>query len=305
MHGSIDTWPFPAGLTSALLILLLVYTRGWLRLRRAAPTSPASPSIKHVGLFVLGLGMLWIAVASPLRAMAHELLSIHMVQHILLGAVAPPLIWLSAPVLPILVGLPRWLGLRTDAAIMSDALEPFGRLLTHPYTAWLAGVLTIIGWHVPAAFALAQRSEFWHWMQNGSFFVTGLLFWWPVVQPWPAAARLAPTIVPLYLFAATLPCDALSAFLVFCDRVVYRRHAAELSHFHVSALADQQTAGALMWVSITFLYVVPAIVLTVQALSPRRECSERFDKESFVERSTWSRCARDRTGEAGRTAVSA
>src|SRR5438128_12426777 len=158
MHGTINTWAVPADVTSALLILVLVYIRGRLKLRRAAPTGPASLFIGPVGAFVLGLGVLWFAVASPLAAMGHELLSIHMVQHVLLGAVAPPLIWLSAPVLPILLGLPRRLRRRAHAAIASDALEPFGRLVTHPYTAWLAGVLTVIGWHVPAAFDLAQRS---------------------------------------------------------------------------------------------------------------------------------------------------
>ena len=128
---------------------------------------------------------------------------------------------------------------------------------------------------MPAAFDLAQRSGFWHSIQNGSFFVTGLMFWWPVVQPWPARGPLPRAAVPLYLFTATLPCDALSAFLVFCDRVVYRQHAAEPSLFQVSALADQQTAGAVMWVSITFLYLVPALVITVRALSPGRECPAR------------------------------
>ena len=148
-----------------------------------------------------------------------------------------------------------------------EPLESFGRFVTHPCVAWLAGVLTVIGWHVPAAFDVTQHSAFWHSIQNGSFFVTGLLFWSPVVQPWPAVARLPGTTISLYLFAATLPCDALSAFLVFCDRVVYRQSVAEPGSL-VSALADQQTAGALMWVSITFLYLVPALVLTVRALSP-------------------------------------
>jgi cytochrome c oxidase assembly factor CtaG len=138
-------------------------------------------------------------------------------------------------------------------------------------------MLTVIGWHVPAAFDLAQRSALWHDIQDASFFVTGLLFWWPVVRPWPVAEQLPRAAIPLYLFAATLPCDALSAFLVFCDRVVYGQHLADHRHFSMSALADQQTAGAFMWVSITFLYVVPAIAMTVRALSPARQ---RGGKES-------------------------
>ena len=179
---------------------------------------------------------------------------IHMMRHVLLGAVAPPLVWLGASVLP----QPRWLLRRTTV----------GTFLTNPITSWLAAILTVIGWHVPAAFDLAQRSAVWHDIQDASFFVTGLLFWWPVVRPWPAAERLPPGTIPLYLFAATLPCDALAAFLVFCDRVVYGQHLTDHHHSSMSALADQQTAGAFMWVSITFLYLIPAIVVMVHTLSP-------------------------------------
>jgi putative membrane protein len=195
------------------------------------------------------------------KVIGHDDVLMHMVQHVLLGAVAPPLLWLIVR--------------RTCPRIVRGALTPLGRLLTHPVATWLAGTVTVIGWHVPAAFELGQRSAMWHSIQGASFFVTGLLFWWPVVRPWPAAVRLSPPMIPLYLFTATLPCDALSAFLVFCDRVVYPGHLAEPGHFSVAALADQETAGAFMWMAITFIYLVPAIVLTVQALSPaqRREPS--------------------------------
>jgi cytochrome c oxidase assembly factor CtaG len=268
MHGATDAWSFPAGLTAALLLLALIYLRGWLRVRRVAST--AIP-LWRAGTFALGLLTLWVAVGSPLAAMDHQLLIVHMVQHLLVAAVAPPLIWLSAPVLPMWLGVPRWLGLRAHAAIASEAFRPLRLLVAHPITPWLAASLTILAWHVPAAFELAQQSQWWHWIQGASFLATGLLFWWPVVRPWSAVAQLPRAAVPLYLFAATLPCDALSAFLVFCDRVVYRQYLDAPRHFGMSALADQQAAGAVMWVSITFLYVVPAIAMTVRALSPARQ----------------------------------
>jgi cytochrome c oxidase assembly factor CtaG len=183
----------------------------------------------------------------------------HMVQHVLLGAVAPWLLWLGVPVLPFWIKLPR-------------AFAPFGRFVAHPLTAWLAATVTVIGWHVPAAFALAQRSAVWHELQDASFLLAGLLFWWHVVQPWPAGERLPRQLVPLYLFTATLPCDALSAFLVFCDRVVYHQHLTGAHHVSISAaLADQQTAGAFMWVSVTFIYLVPALVMTIRTLSPAQQ----------------------------------
>ena len=201
-----------------------------------------------------------------------------MVRHVLLGAVAPPLLWLLVR--------------RTHPRIVRGTLTPLGRFVTHPVTTWLAGTVTVIGWHVPAAFELGQRSALWHDVQDASFFVTGLLFWWPVVRPWPAAERLPRPLIPLYLFAATLPCDALSAFLVFCDRVVYHQHLAGRGEFGMSALADQQMAGAFMWVSVTFLYLVPALVMIVQVLSPPSTTP-----------TTSAEPARGRIGAAGRTTV--
>ena len=71
----------------------------------------------------------------------------------------------------------------------------------------------------------------------------------------------------LYLFLATLPCDALSAFLAFCDRVVYPAYLQMPRRFDISPLADQQLAGALMWVFVTFAYLVPAVAITTRLLS--------------------------------------
>jgi cytochrome c oxidase assembly factor CtaG len=77
----------------------------------------------------------------------------------------------------------------------------------------------------------------------------------------------------LYLFLATLPCDALSAFLTFCGRVVYPHYLHAHPPFDISPLADQEFAGALMWVWVTFAYLVPAAVVTIQMLSPRWNAS--------------------------------
>jgi len=82
-------------------------------------------------------------------------------------------------------------------------------------------------------------------------------------------------MVRLYLFLATLPCDALSAFLVFCGRVVYPSHRSAQALFGFSPLQDQECAGALMWFWVTIAYLLPAIVITLRMLSPpARECYE-------------------------------
>src|SRR5258708_29387058 len=80
--------------------------------------------------------------------------------------------------------------------------------------------------------------------------------------------------IPLYLFLATLPCDALSAFLAFCNRVVYSHYRGSHQPFDLSPLGDQQCAGALMWVFVTFAYLAPAAAITIQLLSPQSRASQ-------------------------------
>jgi len=281
MHGATDGWSFPIGLTTALVVIAVTYARGWVHLRSVAST--AIPPWRAGSLF-LGLVALWVALGSSLAVMDHERLLVHMVEHVLVASVAPPLIWLSLPVLPLWLGVPRRLGRWTHGAIASGAFRPFRILVEHPITPWIVATLTILAWHIPAAFEMAQQSSSWHWIEQATFFATGLLFWWPVVRPWSTVA-LPRFAIPLYLFAATLPCDALSAFLVFGDRVVYRQYLAA-PHVVTSALEDQQAAGAFMWVSITLIYVLPAIVLTVRALSPARQRGEHRRTDTS---STWSR----------------
>jgi putative membrane protein len=199
-----------------------------------------------------GVLLLWAVVGSPLSALDHQLLLIHMLQHLLLMTVAAPLILLAAPaVAP-----------RNVSAV---------RIVTHPVFCWLASTVVVIGWHVPVLFRLGMQPG-WHELEHASFFMAGLLFWWPVMRPWPRWPRWS---VPLYLFLATLPCDALSAFLTFCGRVVYPHYLSAPRLFDISPLADQESAGALMWVWVTFAYLIPAVVVTLQMLSPEgRRSSE-------------------------------
>ena len=109
---------------------------------------------------------------------------------------------------------------------------------------------------------LGLRSQTWHGIEQASFLVTGLLFWWPVVEPSRNASKWSESSILLYLFFATLPCDILSGFLVFCDRVVYPVYLSSPPRFGLTALEDQQCAGALMWTCVTLVYLVAgAIVL--------------------------------------------
>ena len=201
-----------------------------------------------------GLLAVWIAVGSRLASLDHVLLSAHMVQHLLLQSIAAPLLLLALP----------------KPSPGPPLLKSCGRLLTHPLFCWLAATLVLAVWHIPAIFELALHCHWLHVVEHASFLGTGLLFWWPVIQPMSATARWPRWSIPLYLFSATLPCDVLSAFLSFCDRVVYRHYLFVPRESGISPLQDQQSAGALMWLCVTLIYLIPAIVVSIEILSPRR-----------------------------------
>lgn len=264
----LQSWSMPLGITFGLLLALIFYVRGWFRLRTTFPDLiPASRLIAFAG----GLLSIWIAVASPLGVLDDALLSAHMAQHLLLMAVAPPLLLLGAPVVPFLHGLPKVFVRAVLGPILRwPWVQLLGRALSHPVLCLLAPSAALIGWHIPAAFELGLHSDLWHEIEHASFFITGLMLWWPVVQPWPSVARWPRWFIPGYLFFATMPCDALSAFLTFYDRVLYSSYRSAPAIFGRSPLADQQFAGALMWICVTFIYMVPAVMVTIQILSPSR-----------------------------------
>ena len=262
VHGGL-----PILLTLVLVSLSLAYVRGWYRLQNAFPNVV---SAWRLAAFMGGLISLWAATGLPLAGMDHHLLTAHMAQHLLLMTVAAPLLLLGAPAITLLHGLPRSFVRRALVPFLRcPAVRGFGRMVTHPAFCWLVTTAVVIGWHVPALFDLGMRSARWHEVEHACFFVAGLLFWWPVVQPWPSLARLPQWCAPLYLFLATLPCDALSAFLTFCGRVVYPHYLSAHRLFDISPLGDQECAGALMWVCVTFAYLAPAVAVTIQMLSPR------------------------------------
>jgi putative membrane protein len=262
----LESWSAPIGVNASLCLAALVYTNGWLHLSKKFPDLI---SAGRIAAFFAGIISLWIAAGSPLDAFDDVSLPVHMVQHLLLMAIAPPFILLGAPALPLLQGIPQSMARGVVGPCLRWGLvKRLARFVSNPAVGWLAAALALIGWHIPAAFELALRSHSWHELEHICFFGTGLLFWWPVVQPWPSTARWPRWSIPLYLFSATLPCDALSGFLAFCDRVVYPSYLSAPQILTTSPLQAQECAAALMWTCVTIIFLVPAVVITIQILSP-------------------------------------
>lgn len=256
-----------SSLTAVTVLTALVYLRGWRHLRGASlDVVPAW----RVTAFLLGLALAWAAMASPIASLDGKMLTAHMVQHLLLMTFAPPLIWLGEPVRPLLRGLPRnFVKGAIEPALRLPPVQQFGQMLAQPAFCWLAAAAALVAWHVPALLRLGMESSAWHLLEHVSFLAAGLLFWWPVIQPWPGVARWPRWSMLLYLFLATLPCDVLSGLLVFADRVAYPIYLCAPRQSSLSALEDQQCAGALMWTCVTVVFLVAGTIVSMQLLLPR------------------------------------
>lgn len=245
-------------LTLLIVLAGAAYLRGWLH--------RCSIAVWRACSFLVGLFATWIAVVSPIASLDSHMLTAHMVQHLLLMSIAPPLIWLGEPLIAARL---TW----------SPFPERLGRLLSNPAFCWLAAAAALVAWHVPAIFQLGMQSPTWHLIEHASFLTTGLLFWWPVIQPWPSVARWPRWSMLLYLFLATLPCDVLSGLLVFSDRVAYPIYLSSMPGMGprmggLSPLEDQQCAAALMWTCVTVVFLVAGTILSMQLLSPRLRLEE-------------------------------
>ncbi len=258
--------PSSAILLVALVLVSFSYLRGWRRIRGVSTST--IPAWRGAS-FLFGMSLVWAALGSPLVAYDHELLTVHMIQHLLLMTFAPALILLGEPLLAFSHGLPRLGKIVVGPLFRQPFAQRLGRKLSQPALCWIVSASTLMGWHVPALFAFGMHSEVWHCVEQTSFLGAGFLFWLPVIQPWPSVSTGPQWWTLLYLFLATLPCDILSGFLVFSDRVAYPVYFSMPRHFGFSVLEDQQCAAALMWTCVTLIYLVPAAILSTRLLSPR------------------------------------
>ncbi len=263
------SWPFDPWLLVALILPAALYFRGWLILQRRDARRWAAG---RLAAFLAGLAAIYLALGSPIEPFAGLLLQVHMVQHLLLLMAAPPLLWLGAPMLPLLRGLPRPIRTYWVAPLFRSASlrTLFGRL-THPAAALVVFTAASLGWHVPALYDLALRSPGWHYLQHACFLAAGLLFWYPVVRPYPARPRWPLWLLFPYLILADLQNTILSALLTFSDRVLYPYYTTVPRLAGQSALADQSAAGAWMWIPGSAAFLLPLFWVGVQFQFGRKE----------------------------------
>jgi putative membrane protein len=246
----------------ALLVAGIVYVRGW---RTLSPRMPGRFGPGRLAAFLGGLGAIGLAVASPLDALAGSSIVAHMAQHQLLMMIAPPLLWLGAPVGPMLRGLPRGPRRAAARALAAPMVARATQALARPGVGWIAFVLGFWGWHLPVLYELALRSHGWHHVEHACFLGTAMLFWRPVILAWPARASWPRwTMIP-YLLLADVQNTVLAAILTFADRAIYASYG----------LADQSLAGVLMWVTGSVVFLLAAVWLVMDVLTAARPLGAR------------------------------
>ncbi len=181
--------------------------------------------------------------------------------------VAPPLLWLGWPLFPIVRGLPEPVRTYWIAPLLrSRRLRRTFSFLTHPFVAWPLYVAATWLWHLPPAYELGLANDNWHFVEHACFLATALLFWYPVVRPYPSRPRWPKWLLFPYLLLADVQNTLLAAWLTFTPRVLYSHYTRVPRLDGISALDDQHAAGVVMWVPGSVAFLLPMFWIGVTYL---------------------------------------
>jgi putative membrane protein len=240
LHGdgnfSWTRWPIHLStvIGSALLLWLYYMATGPWRTRNAWGAPPTGA--QRVS-FTAGIVVIMISLNGPLHELADNyLFSAHMVQHLLLTLLLPPLL---------LYGCPDWL-LR-KLIVRTTGLR-LARTLTHPLIAFGIYNVVFAGWHLPMFYNWALENHNVHIVQHLMFMSAAVLVWWPVLDPVPELVRMQSPLRILYLFALSIPMSLVSALITLSEDVLYGWYGDAPRVFKLTVLDDQQLGGLIMWV---------------------------------------------------------
>lgn len=267
--SSFQSW-FDAALSAPWVLgsawlSITAYFVGRRRLRGRSRRLASTFTTARATSFVLAWGLLLVAVASPLDLAAERLLSWHMVQHLLLAMVVPPLFWLAAPALPLIAGVPRSIRVGIVGPVLAGpAVRRSLGILGHPVTGWTAMAVTTLGWHVPVLYELAIADPFWHRVEHLSMLLAGVLFWRPVVASRPFRDRWPRLAMVPYLVTADIVNTVVAATLAFGPAPLYVWYGPIADALGVDPRLDQQLAAGIMWIPGNLVYLVPAMVIAAR-----------------------------------------
>jgi putative membrane protein len=255
-------WLADPAVLAPIALLVAVYVRRFRAARREAGGRGAGP-LQAVA-FGGAVLVLLAALASPIDGLGEDyLFSAHMLQHVLLGDLAPVLL---------LLGLSRVImrPATRRLAALERALGPFA----HPATGLLVWLALMYLWHVPALYDAALEHTGVHLLEHASFFCAGVAVWWPLVEPVPMRRGL-PGLWPVaYIGAAKFGLAVLGLYLTWSSSAIYGYYEHVPRIWGLSPVEDQNAGGAIMMVEQSLTFVIALAALFVRALA-RSEAEER------------------------------
>ena len=257
----LSDWEFYPVSAAVMLIIFLPYTWGWLRMRR---TRAPLATIARLISFVAGISALGLALHSPLVALQQELLIGRAAQQILIGLLAPPLLWLACPVHVILRGLPasarRWTVGKLKDSTTSGRLI---RRATHPLAVWMIAFSAFLLWHEPSIANWLLFHPTVYRLSLWGVWITYMLFWW---YPLGTGPRLRPAMHPAIAFlyviiGGEVPNMVTGVTLAFRQTPAYSYYDGRLPVPGLTTMQDQMVSGGMIWFLGSIVYVGIAVAL--------------------------------------------
>jgi putative membrane protein len=232
-------WVFPSILVGCLYLLgMYAVLTSSAAQRRFGWGDEVRPGPRRAIAWVAAILVIFLSLNGPLHEWADGyLFTAHMVQHLLLMLLMPPLlIW----------GLPPAL---IQKALRVRAVYPVARFLTHPVVAYLVYNLVFIFWHIPQWYNLALMDHNVHVIQHLTFMSVAVMMWWPIMSPVKELVRI-PTgpLLMAWIFLFGIPGTVVSALITLSNDVLYTWYAAAPRITALSPLDDQRLGGLIMWI---------------------------------------------------------
>jgi putative membrane protein len=269
MHYLIGNWSFDPFLIIAV-ILAGWHEAGLATLARKSRPERTRERRRRSWWFYAGLAVLLLAVESPIDYWSDSYFFVHMIQHLLLMFAAPVLIVAGAPWQPLLDGLPGRLGREVTRQVLAGGwarpVRWIGGLALRPWVAIIAFNLTMIFWHLPGPYDLAERNQGVHiWLMHSSFFLTGVLFWLQFIPSPPFRIRLTRPAQMAALIITNVQMWVLAMSLSILSQSSWYSVYAHVPGVTLAPFADQQIGAGILWVCGDF-WAVPAMVYVVRKL---------------------------------------
>jgi cytochrome c oxidase assembly factor CtaG len=259
-HFSQLGWNWNPLILASLGLAVYGYIRGLLRLNSAA-RARLFGGLRYAA-FTAGIVTLFSALISPFDTLDDQLFSAHMVQHLVLLMIAPPLLILGRPALACFWAFPLP-GRRAIGRVwIRSGLKHAVDLVMSPIFVWLLCSAALWFWHLPGPYGWALGSESVHAFEHVCFFLTSLMFWSLVLEP---LGRRRMDYGSTLLFVATFGVQTglLGALLTFAGRPLYAAHLSTTAAWGLTPLEDQQLAGLIMWIPASLIHLTTLGVLFV------------------------------------------